>query len=156
MLFSPMELDRTTLTVPPCPVGGEDRTYSYKFNSNKLRWLKDEMCRLMEKHRGVGLAANQLNEDAQMFIWMDDCGFPRCMCNPEKLEPLSGVTKEGVEGCLSLPHAAVSIARYDTIRIIGSDIFGLHLEIEASGMEARIIQHEYDHLQGKTIIDYAG
>lgn len=123
-----------------------------------LRRLVDDMAETMYAAPGVGLAATQIGEPWQIFVV--DCapeGEPsdfRVFVNPEI------VTTEGTrlfeEGCLSFPTAREEIERADKVRVKAQDRDGKWFELEAEGLLATAIQHEYDHLQGVLMIDHLG
>ncbi len=126
--------------------------------TDELRRLVDDMAETMYAAPGVGLAATQIGEPWQIFVV--DCapeGEPsdfRVFVNPEI------VTTEGTrlfeEGCLSFPTAREEIERADKVRVKAQDRDGKWFELEAEGLLATAIQHEYDHLQGVLMIDHLG
>ncbi len=108
---------------------------------------------------GVGLAAPQLGENRRMLVV--NCALARhpcrnhgllCMVNPVIIE-YSGSEVLGREGCLSVPDWVGMVPRARAIHLKYRDAQGVTHEIEASGFEARVIQHEVDHLDGVLFID---
>lgn len=105
----------------------------------------------MEKYKGIGLAAPQIDVSKQIFIVKDE-RKNQAFLNP-KIEKLSKKQETDEEGCLSLPGLFLPIKRSESIRVSCYTKEGKSLVIEANGLAARIFQHEIDHLQGKLIID---
>ncbi|MGH7270429.1 MAG: peptide deformylase [Polyangiaceae bacterium] len=126
--------------------------------SAELRQLIDDMAETMYAAPGVGLAATQLGEAWQIFVV--DCaddGEPsdlKVFINPEILSTEG--TKVSDEGCLSFPTAREEVERADSVRVRAQDRDGRLFELEAEGLLATAIQHEYDHLQGILMIDHLG
>jgi peptide deformylase len=121
-----------------------------------IRALAGRMLELMREHRGVGLAAPQVGHNIRLFV-MNHTGEPgddRVFINPE-LSEAEGA-EEAEEGCLSLPGLNANIVRDKTMRIVATDLAGKRIEQKASGYEARVWQHEFDHLNGTLIIDRMG
>jgi peptide deformylase len=124
----------------------------------ELRMLVDDMAETMYAAPGVGLAATQVGEKWQIFVV--DCaaeGEPsdlRVFVNPEILSQEGKVTFD--EGCLSFPGAREEVDRAEKVRVRAQDRDGNAFELEAEGLLAVAIQHEYDHLQGVLMIDRLG
>lgn len=111
---------------------------------------------------GVGLAAPQVGRSIRIFVLDASSGaeddpslkdFKKVFINPVILES-SGEKWVMEEGCLSLPEIRENVTRPDTVRIRYQDENFVEHEETYSGFVARIIQHEYDHLEGKLFIDY--
>jgi peptide deformylase len=111
---------------------------------------------------GVGLAAPQVGRSIRIFVLDASSGaeddpslqdFKKVFINPEMLES-SGEITVIEEGCLSLPEIREKISRPDVIRIRYQDENFVEHEETYTGFAARIIQHEYDHLEGRLFIDY--
>ena len=126
--------------------------------TDELRQLIDDMAETMYAAPGVGLAATQVGAPWQIFVV--DCaaeGEPsdlRVFVNPELLD-LQGKTTFD-EGCLSFPGAREEVERAEKVRVRALDRDGKTFELEAEGLLAIAIQHEYDHLQGILMIDRLG
>jgi peptide deformylase len=124
----------------------------------ELRKLIDDMAETMYAAPGVGLAATQIGELLQLFIIdIADAEEPsdlRVFINPEILESEGEVTWP--EGCLSFPGITEDIDRAAHVRVRAQDRDGKWFELEAEGLLAVAIQHEYDHLQGQLMIDHMG
>lgn len=133
---------------------------------NKLKEVKEitpeigalisDMRKRMIESRGVGLAANQVGQDLQIFVidkkLAEENGVPDVYINPEITE-YSKELLEAEEGCLSIPDYWQQVKRSKKIKIKALDENGKKVKIKARGLLARVLQHEYDHLQGKTIKD---
>ncbi len=126
-----------------------------------LRRLVLDMFASMEAADGVGLAANQIGVDARVFVidcpdaaGEDVVGY---VVNPVLtiLEPTGDEPAEEVteEGCLSVPGPYAELARAFRARVDGVDADGAPVGIEATGMAARCLQHEVDHLDGTVYVD---
>src|SRR5918998_1449569 len=118
--------------------------------------LKGQVARmagLMNDAFGVGLAAPQLGMSQRLLIYRIGPDAPLiALVNPE-LEWTSSDEETMEEGCLSLPGVAVDVDRPIHVRVRSVDEEGEERCVEASGLEARVIQHEVDHLEGVLILD---
>ncbi len=118
--------------------------------------LKEEVERmgeLMHDALGVGLAATQLGILHRVLVYRAYSEDPvTALVNPQ-LEWQSEELEVAEEGCLSLPGVHVDVERPAQVRVRAQDPGGKTLEIEAEGLEARVIQHEIDHLDGVLILD---
>ena len=113
------------------------------------------MISVMRDAIGVGLAATQLGVMHRLLVFQaGPDATPTALANPV-IEWLSDEEVIAEEGCLSLPRVAVDVERPLFARVSGVDIRGEPLEIEASGLEARVLQHETDHLDGVLMLDRA-
>jgi peptide deformylase len=118
-----------------------------------LRAEVDRMVEIMRGAIGVGLAATQLGIMRRLLVFQAGPDAPPTpLVNPEiEWSSEHGATAE--EGCLSLPGVVVDVERPLHVRVRGSDAEGEPMLIEASGLEARVIQHEIDHLDGVLMIE---
>lgn len=126
--------------------------------TDEVKKLVDDMAETMYAAPGVGLAATQIGEAVQIFV-VDTAeeGAPsdfRVFINPEILEREGDITWN--EGCLSFPGVNEEIERAAKVRVRAQDRDGKTFELEAEGLLAVAIQHEYDHLQGVLMIDHMG
>jgi peptide deformylase len=111
------------------------------------------MGHLMHDSLGVGLAATQVGTLNRVLVYrVQPEGHIAALVNPE-IEWKGKETETMEEGCLSLPAILVDVERPIHVRVRALDETGEPLLIEASGLEARVIQHEIDHLDGVLIID---
>ncbi len=118
-----------------------------------LRQEVERMGRLMDDALGVGLAATQVGVVHRLLVYRVQQQAPlAALINPEV--EWSGRDGEAMEeGCLSLPRVLVEVDRPIHVRVRALNEFGEPILIEASGLEARVIQHEIDHLDGVLILD---
>jgi peptide deformylase len=113
----------------------------------------ERMGELMHDALGVGLAATQVGILHRMLVYRAYSDDPlTVLVNPE-LEWASDELVAGEEGCLSLPGVHVEVERHAAVRVRARNERGEELRVEAEGLDARIIQHEMDHLDGVLILD---
>ena len=118
-----------------------------------LRQEVARMAALMNDALGIGLAATQLGRLSRLLVYRVQGESPAiALVNPE-IEWSSKDAEEAEEGCLSLPRVQVDVERPIHVRVRAQDEYGEPIEVEASGLEARVIQHEMDHLDGVLILD---
>jgi peptide deformylase len=121
----------------------------------ELRAEVERMIAIMRDGMGVGLAATQLGLLRRMLVFQaGPDSEPSALVNPA-VEWLSADAVVAEEGCLSLPQVAMEVERPLHARIGGFDVEGTAVTVEASGLEARVLQHEIDHLDGVLILDRA-
>ena len=115
----------------------------------------ERMIAIMRDGMGVGLAATQLGILRRVLVFQAGADAePAAVVNPE-VEWLSEDLAIAEEGCLSIPHVSVDVERSLHARVAGLDLQGEEVSLEASGLEARVLQHEIDHLDGVLILDRA-
>jgi peptide deformylase len=120
---------------------------------DSLRTQVSRMGAIMNDALGVGLAAPQVGLSQRLLIYRVGQDAPLiALVNPE-LEWTSDDAEEAEEGCLSIPGIGVDVDRPVHVRVRALDEFGDTRLVEASGLEARVIQHEMDHLDGVLILD---
>ncbi|HEY1834995.1 MAG TPA: peptide deformylase [Solirubrobacteraceae bacterium] len=113
----------------------------------------ERMGELMHDALGVGLAATQLGVLHRVLVYRAYAEDPlTVLVNPE-LRWRSDELESAEEGCLSLPGVHVEVERPTSIRVSAQDVKGDRFEVEAEGLEARVIQHEMDHLDGILVLD---
>jgi peptide deformylase len=118
-----------------------------------LRAQVARMGGLMNDALGVGLAAPQIGLSQRLLVYRVGQDAPLvALVNPE-IEWSSGDEEPAEEGCLSIPGIAVDVERAVHVRVRAQDETGEERVVEASGLEARVIQHEIDHLDGVLILD---
>jgi peptide deformylase len=133
--------------VPPGEIAGPD-----------VQQLVDDMVETMHAAQGVGLAAPQVGEELQVFVYEIQAGEThpaaplRVVVNP-MLTPLAGELVYDWEGCLSIPDLRGLVPRHPQVRVRGLDREGAPLDFVAAGFEARVVQHEFDHLNGVVFLD---
>ena len=124
---------------------------------DEVQQLAERMLDVMERAHGVGLAAPQLGILRRILVYRaSDEDEPKVLINPELVER-SDETEVGTEGCLSLlgGELQVPVARHLRVRVSGRDAAGEAVDLDVEGFEARVIQHEIDHLDGILIFDRA-
>jgi peptide deformylase len=124
---------------------------------DEVQRLAERMLDVMERAHGVGLAAPQLGILRRILVYRaSDEDEPKVLINPELVER-SDETEVGTEGCLSLlgGELQVPVARHLRVRVSGQDASGDAVDMDVEGFEARVIQHEIDHLDGILIFDRA-
>lgn len=127
----------------------------------QIQDLIENMIETMREYEGVGLAAPQVHESLQIAV-IDALEYPEktklsptplmVLINPA-LTILSEKLDEDWEGCLSIPDLRGLVPRYQAIKVQAYDQSGKLLEFKALGLQARVIQHEYDHLIGKVFLE---
>ena len=117
-----------------------------------LQRLAARMTELMHDAQGVGLAATQVGVLRRLFVFEPGEGGPHIVVNPTVVQVGEELESDG-EGCLSLQGVRVPVERPTTLTIAGKDENGEDVSYELSGYDARIAQHELDHLDGVLIID---
>jgi peptide deformylase len=121
----------------------------------ELRAEVERMIGIMRDALGVGLAATQLGVLRRLLVFQaSGDGEPTALINPT-IDWTSEDIVVAEEGCLSLPRVALDVERALHARVSGLDVDGKPVTIEASGLEARVLQHEIDHLDGVLILDRA-
>ena len=121
--------------------------------TDDLIGLIGDMKKSLAYHQGIGLAANQIGVARRIFL-ADGGGGLRVFINPRIIESEGAAVTE--EGCLSLPEIYVDVRRKSSILVEYLDENEEIARMEADGLWARVIQHEYDHLEGIVISDHAG
>ena len=132
-----------------------------EFEKRDLRELVQKMKRVMKEANGIGLSANQVGIGKKFFVAQitlyDENGIVvrekfYAVFNP-KITKESDKTVAMEEGCLSVPGTYGQVLRPEKIVLEGFNQNGGKIKIRASGLLARVLQHEMDHLQGKLFID---
>lgn len=125
---------------------------------DKLKQLVADLLESMDAAEGVGLAANQIGADARVFVYdcPDETGFYHvgAIVNPVLLPPDPEVELDkDDEGCLSVPLEFAPLARPARAVVTGQDLEGRPIRVEGTGLFARCLQHETDHLNGLLYVD---
>lgn len=121
-----------------------------------LQRLVQVMKDVMEREEGVGLAANQIGVLSRIMVWRDpeNEGEHHAYVNPRIVERSEACCTVS-EGCLSIPDSTMDITRAEEVVVETQDLEGEPLTVRLTGMPARIVQHEIDHLDGILIVDRA-
>lgn len=116
----------------------------------ELRAVVSRMFELMYEHRGIGLAANQVDLPLRLFVinleGNPEEGEEWVFINPVLSRPKG--SEEADEGCLSLPELWGPVTRPKRIHVSAFDLSGTEISLDLDGLFARAVQHEYDHLEG--------
>jgi peptide deformylase len=112
----------------------------------EIRRLVADMAETMLDAGGIGLAAPQVHLPLRLFVWRDSDGV-RALINPE-ITPIHEAEETSWEGCLSIPGLRGPVTRPASVLYRGFDERGEPVEGEATGLAARVLQHENDHLDG--------
>jgi len=128
------------------------------FSSVRLMNLGRDMIRTMIEENGVGLAAPQVAEGLRLFAyWVpetdDEAEIPPTVLVNPRIRPIGEDSEEGWEGCLSIPGLRGLVPRHRRIKVKARRLDGEPVSLTADGFEARVIQHEYDHLDGVVFLD---
>ena len=119
----------------------------------EIQQLIEDMIETMHKNQGVGLAATQIGRTEKIAIaHINDQDVP--LINPEIVERSDDFIKDH-EGCLSAPGMQGEVKRHSRVKVRAQDRTGAPIELDVEGFEARILQHEIDHLNGIRVEDRA-
>ena len=125
----------------------------------KLRKFAKDMRETMFKANGIGIAAPQVGVNSRCFLALLDVNTKHervvFMANPEIVWK-SEEMEEQEEGCLSLPGKYAPVSRHLKLQVYFFDLDGVRQSLELEDLNARIIQHEYDHIEGGLYIDRVG
>ncbi|MBT9131820.1 MAG: Peptide deformylase [Syntrophomonadaceae bacterium] len=118
--------------------------------TDELKKLIKDMFEVMHQNDGIGLAATQIGVEQRVIV-TDAFDMPLVIINPEIV--MRGGEEIAEEGCLSFPGIKASIKRAKDIMAKGLGENGEEIKLEVTGIPARVIQHEVDHLNGILIVD---
>ena len=128
----------------------KERTREVQDIDGSVAALAESMIETMYDAPGSGLAANQIGVMRRIFVY--DVGEgPRTVINPHIVESDGEWSYE--EGCLSVPGLSWEIVRPNAVHLVGLDLDGNEISIEASELEGRVFQHELDHLDGILLVE---
>ena len=121
-----------------------------------VRRLAADMLETMYAAPGRGLAAPQVGEALRLFVmdvaWKDGARAPRICIDPQ-ITWRGGLTATGAEACLSIPGVTARVRRPVTVALRYTDLDGACHSLRLTGAEARVAQHEADHLDGRVTFD---
>ena len=126
-----------------------------EIKSDGFQQLIDNMLQTMAEYHGAGLAAPQVHLDLRLFVAIQDADGeiePIVLVNPE-IEVVGDEIIDDWEGCLSIPDVRGKVPRAREIAVRALDRVGERLEFKARDFPARVIQHEYDHINGVLFLD---
>lgn len=120
---------------------------------SELHNLVEKMCQTMVTYRGIGLAANQVGILKRVLVLAVDGDYSNLkeFINPEIIDQEGRITWQ--EGCLSFPTYFEFIDRAKRVKVKAQDRYGTWFEFECEGLTAVCLQHEIDHLNGKTFLE---
>jgi peptide deformylase len=132
-----------------------------ELSSEATQTFIDELVETMRDASGAGLAATQLYEPRRIFAvevrdnprYPYKPNFPLTILANPKITPLSQLTFDNFEGCLSVPNLRGRVRRFLEVRVEGLDRTGAPLSFEVRGVTAGTFQHEHDHLDGVLFLD---
>ncbi len=122
----------------------------------EVRRLVDRMADLMVEHKGIGFAAPQAGVALRLFIVSMDGTKEHVKVFVNPTVTPGGELESKEEGCLSVPGVWTKVRRYTTCQVTATDLEGKTFTESAEGMYARCLQHEYDHIEGVTIVNRMG
>jgi peptide deformylase len=150
-----IDIEKCRITHYPAGVLGKKAQPVEQIDDNIRRFV-EKMYDIMRANKGVGLAAPQVGVPLRLFIISLDGSREnvKVFINPT-------VTPDGdldtiEEGCLSVPGIYTKIRRYKKAKVTATDLDGNEFTEEAEGLYARALQHEYDHIEGMTIVNRMG
>jgi peptide deformylase len=150
-----IDVAKCRITHYPAEVLGKKAEPVAQIDEN-IRKLVEKMTGIMIDNRGIGLAAPQVGVPLRLFIISLDLSRDnvKVYINP-RVTP-AGDLDEIEEGCLSVPGIWTKIRRYKRATVTATDLEGREFTEEAEGLYARCLQHEYDHIEGTTIVKRMG
>ena len=128
----------------------KQRTKEIEEIDGSVAKLVADMIETMYDAPGVGLAANQVGVQRRLFVYDIGTG-PQAVINPRIVETSGEWTYE--EGCLSVRGLSWPIVRPDAVHLVGLDLDGNEMSLEADTLEGRCFQHELDHLDGILLVE---
>jgi|TARA_B100000941_G_C28475402_1_gene538852 peptide deformylase len=124
----------------------------FDFEKQDAKVIENQMITLMNLSKGVGLAANQVGLDSQIFVMTNKYGEKFSIINPTVIAASKEIV-EGDEGCLSFPGLILKVKRAQSIAVEFYDPKGDKQNLEFTDWDARVFQHEFDHLFGVNFIN---
>ncbi|NLJ08980.1 MAG: peptide deformylase [Treponema sp.] len=118
----------------------------------QVKALAQEMIETMHRGRGIGLAGPQVGLLQRIFVVQIDGESPRVFINPSIIGTSPEISQYE-EGCLSIPGLYADVTRPEKVTVQAWNERGRPFTLDAEGLLARVIQHEYDHLEGVLFID---
>jgi peptide deformylase len=150
-----IDIEKCHITHYPANVLGEKAQPVEQIDEN-IRQLVDKMADVMIKNKGVGLAAPQVGVGLRLFIISLDGTKEKVRAYVNPTVTPSGELVSVDEGCLSVPGIYTGIRRYKNCTVTATDLDGNEFTDEGEGLYARALQHEYDHIEGMTIVSRMG
>ncbi len=149
------DIDKCRITHYPAEVLVGHAQPVEKIDDN-IRRLVEKMTDIMLKNKGIGLAAPQAGVSLRLFIISLNATREAVKVYINPIVTPDGQLTEFDEGCLSVPGIYTKIRRYKKCKVTATDLDGNEFTEEAEGLYARALQHEYDHIEGMTIVNRMG
>jgi len=150
-----IDIDKCKITHYPTGILGK-KAESVDQIDDDIRRLVDKMTDIMLKNKGVGLAAPQAGVPLRLFIISLDGTKENVKAYVNPTITPAGELEAIDEGCLSVPGIYTKIRRYTKCEVTATDLEGNEFTDQAEGLYARALQHEYDHIEGITIVNRMG
>jgi peptide deformylase len=150
-----IDIDKCKITHYPAEVLAQ-RAKPVETIDDNIRRLVDKMTDLMLKHKGVGFAAPQAGVSLRVFIISLDGSRENVRVYVNPTVTPTGELEAIDEGCLSVPGIYTKIRRYRKCEVTATDLDGNEFKDQGEGLYARALQHEYDHIEGMTIVSRMG
>ena len=150
-----IDIERCRITHYPAEVLAKAAEPVEKIDDN-IRRLAEKMTEIMLERKGVGLAAPQAGVPLRIFIISLDGTRENVKVYINPTVTPAGESSLIEEGCLSVPGVRTNIRRYTECTVTATDLDGNEFTEQAEGLYARALQHEYDHMQGVTIVSRMG
>ena len=150
-----IDIEQCRITHFPADVLGRRAKPVEKIDDN-IRRLVEKMIDIMLEHKGIGLAAPQVGISLRLFIISLDGSRENVKVYVNPTVTPTGELYSIEEGCLSVPGIYTKIRRYKKCSVTAMDLDGKEFTEQAEGLYARALQHEYDHIEGMTIVNRLG
>ncbi len=150
-----IDIEKCRITHYPAEVLAGTAEPVEKIDGN-IRRLAEKMTDIMLENKGIGLAAPQVGVPLRIFIISLDGTKENVKVYINPTVTPAGELSSIEEGCLSVPGVRTNIRRYTKCTVTATDLDGNEFTEQADGLYARALQHEYDHLQGMTIVSRMG
>jgi len=147
-----IDIDKCRITRYPAEVLAGQAEPVETIDDN-IRQLIKKMAEIMIERKGVGLAAPQAGVPLRLFIISLDGTAQNVKVYINPTVTSDGTVGSNEEGCLSVPGVFTKIRRYKKCKVTATDLDGNEFSDEAEGLYARALQHEYDHIEGITIVN---
>jgi peptide deformylase len=150
-----IDIEKCRITHYPAAVLAGIANPVEKIDDN-IRQLAEKMTEIMLEQKGIGLAAPQAGVPLRIFIISIDGTKEKVKVYINPIVTPDGRSLSFEEGCLSVPGVRDKISRYEKCTVTATDLDGNEFTERAEGLYARALQHEYDHIQGITIVSRMG
>ena len=150
-----MDIEKCRITYYPAQVLAE-RAQPVEKIDDSIRQLVEKMTDIMLENKGVGLAAPQAGVPLRLFIISIEQTKENVKVYINPTVTTTGELDSAEEGCLSVPGVVTKVRRYKKCKVTATDLDGGEFSEEAEGLYARVLQHEYDHIEGLTIVSRMG